>query len=117
MPCSAAEIQYASIAWTWRGSASPRQRIRNRSGIELALSISRCGTGGTPTPRADWATKESAITDARARSSRAWSSGMSSSCCMPHSGPSIASAAWRSTRESPERMVSGCGSAGGSPGS
>ena len=41
MPCSAAEIQYASIACTWRGSASPRQRIRKRSGIERALSISR----------------------------------------------------------------------------
>ena len=26
------------------------------------------------------------MTDARARSSRAWSSGMSSSCCIPHSG-------------------------------
>jgi citrate synthase len=33
-----------------------------------------CGTGGRPVPRADWATKESAITEARARSSRAcWS--------------------------------------------
>src|SRR5688500_82845 len=46
MPCSAAEIQYASIALTWAGSASPRQRIRKRSGIDVALSISRCGTGG-----------------------------------------------------------------------
>ena len=43
IPCSAAEIQYASIALTWSGSASPRQRIRKRSGIELALSTSRCG--------------------------------------------------------------------------
>ena len=37
MPCSAAEIQYASIALTWAGSASPRQRIRKRSGIDVRL--------------------------------------------------------------------------------
>ena len=35
----------------------------------------------------------------------------------PHSGPSMASAACVSTRGSPERTLSGCGSAGGSPGS
>ena len=35
----------------------------------------------------------------------------------PHSGASIASAAWTSTRGSPERTSSGCGSAGGRPGS
>ena len=35
----------------------------------------------------------------------------------PHSGASMASADWTSTRGSPERMVSGCGSAGGRPGS
>ena len=35
----------------------------------------------------------------------------------PHSGASIASADWTSTRGSPERTASGCGSAGGSPGS
>ena len=53
MPCSAAEIQYASIASTWRGSASPRQRIKKRSAIERPVSTSRCGTGGLPIPRAD----------------------------------------------------------------
>ena len=116
IPCSAAEIQYASIALTWSGSASPRQRIRKRSGIELALSTSRCGTGGWPTPRADCATNESAITEARARSSRACSSEMSISDWKPHSGPSSASAAWTSTRGSPERIASGCGAAGGRPG-
>ena len=36
---------------------------------------------------------------------------------MPHSGASIASAACTSTRGSPERTISGCGSAGISPGS
>jgi hypothetical protein len=77
MPCSAAEIQYASMALTCFGSASPRQRIRKRSGIDEALSTSRCGIGGRPTPRADCATNESAITDTRARSSRACSSEMS----------------------------------------
>src|SRR5436190_575591 len=50
MPCSAAEIQYASIALTWSGFASPRQRIRKRSGIERPLSTSACGTGGWPAP-------------------------------------------------------------------
>ena len=44
------------------------------------------GTGGRPAPRADWATNDSAITDARARSSRACSSVMSMSGRKPHSG-------------------------------
>ena len=55
-------------------------------GSTCALSTSRCGTGGRPMPRADWATKESAITDTRARSSRACSSSMSISAWSPHSG-------------------------------
>src|SRR4051812_9371788 len=42
---------------------------------------------------------------------------MSMSSWKPHSGASIASALWTSTRASPERTVSGHGSAGGSPGS
>ena len=71
---------------------------------------------GCPAPRADCATKESAITEARARSSRACSSGMSISWRKPHSGASIASADCTSTRGSPERIVSGCGSAGGQAG-
>ena len=48
--------------------------------MEVALSISRWDTGGRPIPRADWATKDSAITEARARLSRASSSEMSMSC-------------------------------------
>src|SRR5207245_6902707 len=71
MPCSAAEIQYASIAFTCLGSASPRQRIRKRSGIVAPVSTSAWDTGGCPASRADCATNESAITDARARLSRA----------------------------------------------
>ena len=51
------------------------------------MSTSRWGTGGRPVPRADCATKDSAITDARARSSRACSSEMSISAPKPHSGP------------------------------
>src|SRR5450759_3007492 len=101
----------------WRGFASPRQRIRKRSGIEFPLSTSDWGTGGCPAPRADCATNDSAITDARARSSRACSSEMSISSPKPHSGASIASADCTSTRWSPERTVSMCGSAGGRPGS
>ncbi len=71
MPCSAADVQYASTALTCRGSGSPRQRIMNRSVIVAASSTRRCGTIGSPTPRAAWATKDRAMTDARARSSRA----------------------------------------------
>src|SRR3954468_12149391 len=41
--------------------------MRKRSGIDAALSTSRWGTGGRPTPRADWATKDSPMTEARAR--------------------------------------------------
>ena len=84
MPCSAAEIQYASMALAWSGFASPRQRMRKRSAVVLPRSTSVCGTGGRPTPRADCATKLSAMTDARARSSRACSSLMSMSCLKPH---------------------------------
>ncbi len=71
------------MAWTCLGSGSPRQRIMNRSVIVLASSTRRCGTIGSPRPRADWATNDRAITEARARSSRACSSVMSSSWCMP----------------------------------
>src|SRR5437764_11507490 len=54
--------------------------------------------GGFPIPRADCATNDSAITDARARLSRASSSGMSISSRKPHCGPSIASADCTSAR-------------------
>ena len=116
MPCSAADIQYASTALTCRGSGSPRQRIMNRSVIVAAWSTRRCGTIGSPTPRAAWATKDSAITEARARSSRACSSLMSSSCRSPQAGASMARALCTSTRMSPECTGIGYGSAGGSPG-
>ena len=87
-----------------------------RSTIVFALSTSDCGTIGSPRPRADWATYDSAITDARARSSRARSASMSSSGRSPHAGASIASALCTSTRTSPECTGNGNGSAGGSPG-
>ena len=102
MPCSAADVQYASTAFTCRGSGSPRQRIMNRSVIVAASSTRRCGTMGSPTPRAAWATKDSAITEARARSSRACSSLMSRSCRSPQAGASMARALCTSTRMSPE---------------
>ncbi len=54
--------------------------------MEVAWSTSRWETGGLPIPRADWATNDSAITDARARLSRASSSEMSISCPKPHCG-------------------------------
>ncbi|CAM5738215.1 hypothetical protein SBADM41S_00430 [Streptomyces badius] len=116
MPCSAAEVQYASTAFTCFGSGSPRQRIMNRSTTDCALSISLCGTIGRPWPRADWATYDRAITAARARSSRAVASSMSSSGFRPQTGASIASADWTSTRMSPECTGIGNGSAGGRPG-
>ena len=74
------------MALTCLGSGSPRQRIMNRSVMVLASSTRLCGTIGRPRPRADWATNDSAITEARARSSRACSSLMSSSWCMPQAG-------------------------------
>ena len=54
-PCSAAEIQYVSSAFTARGSASPRQRIRNCAAAFSPFSISDSGTAGC-LPRAAWAT-------------------------------------------------------------
>ena len=102
MPCSAAEVQYASTALTCRGSGSPRHRIMNRSTMLRPSSTCSWGTGGRPGPRADWATKDSAMTEARARSSRACSSSMSSSWRMPQAGASMASALCTSTRMSPE---------------
>ena len=116
MPCSAAEMKYASTALTWRGSGSPRQRFMNRSTMVDALSISFCGTAGRPSPRADWATNDSAVTDTRARSSRACSSEMSSSWPRPQYGASMATADCTSTRMSPECTGTGNGSAGGRPG-
>ena len=86
IPCSAAEIQHASISLTGRGSASTRQRITKRSGILRALSTSRSEIGRRPTPQADWATNDRAMTDARARSSRACSSLISMSWPRPHWG-------------------------------
>lgn len=115
-PCSAAEMKYASTAFTCRGSGSPRQRFMNRSTIVCALSISFCGTAGRPRPRADWATKESAVTETRARSSRACSSEMSNSWLSPQYGASMATADCTSTRMSPECTGTGNGSAGGRPG-
>ena len=53
------------------------------------------GTGGS-SPRSDWATIESAADESRARSSRAWSASMSTSCFRPHCAASVGSVAWRS---------------------
>ena len=116
MPCSAADTQYASMAFTCRGSGSPRQRIMNRSVIVFASSTRFWLTIGRPSPRAACATKDSAITDARARSSRACSSLISSSWRIPYAGASMASALCTSTRMSPECTGIGYGSAGGRPG-
>ena len=79
---------------------------------------SAAGPAAAPVPRADWATKVSAITEARARSSRACSSAMSISGCKPHSG---AEHRQRSLDVDARVAASGrsaaCGSAGGRPGS
>ena len=56
MPCSAADTKYASTAFTWSGSGSPRQRVMNRSTIVEHWSIRDCGTAGFAMPRADCAT-------------------------------------------------------------
>src|ERR1700759_3073386 len=64
-------------------------------------------------PRADCATYDSAITEARANWSRAVSSSMSSSGWNPQIGASIARPACTSTRTSPLWIGSGDGSGGG----
>lgn len=99
-PCSAAEIQYVSTALTAAGSASPRQRIRNLAAAFSPCSISDSGTAGC-LPRAAWATIVSVADERRARSSRACLSSMSTSFFIPHFGPSVASAAWRSAGTEP----------------
>ena len=43
------------MAWACLGSASPRQRIRNRSASVRPWSTSAWVTTGLPRPRADWA--------------------------------------------------------------
>ena len=43
-PCSAVQIQYVSIAVTCRGSASPRQRSRNRSAAVFPPATTSSGT-------------------------------------------------------------------------
>ena len=59
MPCSAADVQYASTALTWSGSGSPRQRRMKRSVIvlrlvDLALRHHRQHRArGLPGPRSD----------------------------------------------------------------
>ena len=117
MPCSAAEMKYASMASTCLGSGSPRQRIMKRSAMVRPLSTSLCGTIGLLWPWADWPMNEMAMTEARARLSRTSASSMSRSGLNPHTGASWASADCTSTRMSPECTGSGNGSAGGSPGS
>ncbi len=102
MPCSAAETKYASTARMWMGSGSPCQRIIMRSTTVRPLSISCVGTIGTPTPRAACAAKDMAMTETRARSSRAWSSSMSSNGWSPQAGASMAIADCMSTRTLPE---------------
>ena len=80
------------------GLAAPAdQELRGRvlALLDLALGHRR------PSPRADWATIESAAAERRARSSRASSASMSTSCPRPHFGPSVASPAWRSAIAEP----------------
>ena len=99
-PCSAAEIQYVSSALTCFGSASPRQRIRNRAAAFSPFATSDSGTG-VCLPRAACATIVSVAPESFARSSRASSSEMSMIFFIPHFGPSVASAACRSAGTEP----------------
>ncbi|SKU09612.1 Uncharacterised protein [Mycobacteroides abscessus subsp. abscessus] len=66
MPCSAADTQYASMASTCLGSGSPCQRVMKRDVTVEHSSTMCCGTAGRELPRADCATYESAMTEARA---------------------------------------------------
>ena len=111
-PCSAAEIQYVSSAFTCFGSASPRQRMRNFAAAFSPFAISSSGTGGC-LPRAACATIVSVADESRARSSRACLSSMSTSFFIPHFGPSVARPACRSAGTEPLGSCSSIGSAGG----
>src|ERR671934_1086588 len=78
-PCSAVQIQYVSIAFTWRGSASPRQRKRNFSAAVSPRATTSSGTGCLcPSAiRAERATIDIICAESRPRSSRACSSEIS----------------------------------------
>ena len=47
-PCSAVQIQYVSIAFTWSGFASPRQRRRNFSAAVSPWATTSSGAGSRP---------------------------------------------------------------------
>jgi hypothetical protein len=102
-PCSAVQIQYVSMACTWRGSASPRHRRRNRSAAVSPRATTSSGTAsGSPSAtRADRATMPIICAESRPRSSRACSSEISFSLPSFHSPAS--------------RAVSLCRSAGAFP--
>src|SRR5919204_262655 len=77
-PCSAVQIQYVSIAFTWSGSASPRQRSRNLSAAVSPLATTSSGAGSRPSAfAAERATISIISADRRPRSSRACSSEIS----------------------------------------
>ena len=117
MPCSAAEVQYASTALTCCGSGSPRQRIMKRSTtdsrlVDLLLRDHRQALAAR------------GLGDVRQRhhgGAREVVAGLSPRRCPaaasdPTPGASIASADCTSTRMSPECTGIGNGSAGGRPG-
>ena len=96
------------------GLAAPADQ--ELGGRVLALLDLDSGTV-VPSPRAACATIESAAAESRARSSRACSGSMSTSCFRPHFGPSVARPAWRSAITEPLGSCSSIRSACGMPGS
>jgi len=82
-------------------TGSPQERILQRLKSTVAPQLQWVETAPSsadPVEDVDSGDAQYAITDARARLSRASSSVMSISCPKPHSGASIASADWTSTR-------------------
>ena len=79
-PCSAVQIQYVSIAFTWSGLASPRQRSRTSRRPSRLAATTSSGAGKRPSwTAADLATIDIICAESRARSSWACSASMSTS--------------------------------------
>ena len=114
-PCSAVQIQYVSIALTWRGSASPRQRSRNFSAAVFPRVTTSSGMSSLfpSARRAERATMPIICDDNRPRSSRACSSESSLSLPSLHSPASRAVSAWRSAGALPVSFAGSYGSGSG----
>ena len=113
-PCSAVQIQYVSIAFTWSGSASPRQRSRNFSAAVSPWATTSSGAGSRPSATAaERATISIIWAESRPRSWRACSSEISFSFPSFQSPARRAVSAWRSAGALPVSRAGSYGSGSG----